>query len=545
MQTLLNLLTLEALKGKRTYLSAAALVALAVLEATNGNTVRSAELMAAALAAIGIRGAVKSRSPNPSAGGPSSVAGLATALVLFGATAMAGDRPGIPTGPNVPPPGQLIRTPNAAPMVRAVEPPFPIFRVPKPDLTKAVGVLGLAESRDWGHQTLKLVDAQKVTRGKGARVAVLDTGADLNHPDLKGRIVASKDFTGSRFGAVDVHGHGTHCAGIIGASGAMIGVAPECDLIVGKVLGDNGTGDGAQIASGIRWAVEQRAHIISMSLGAQGNDSRIEGAIRDAQAAGVVVVVASGNDGPSEGSTDWPGALGEIVTVAAVGRVNGDAARIQIAKFSSRGKAVVVAAPGVEVLSLAPGGQYVPMSGTSMATPYVAGVLALDVAARLDAGLQPRSPKEVLAAIGRTARDLPPTARDTASGFGLVDVLKLFADRPVVTPPTERFSVTLTEQDLTAEGRAKLQGAAFTITIQTPGAPKPMATVKPIEPTSPPKAKADTTPAYPAPPGDGWKWSDNAWRRPAPAVFAQPVFAQPVFSFPFQSTCPGGVCPRR
>ncbi len=457
MQTLLHVLTLEALKGKRTYLSAAVLVALAVLEATNGNTARSAELIAAALAAIGIHGAAKSQSPNPSDGVASSVAGLTAAIMVFGSVAMASDPvPRIPTGPNVPPPGQVLRSPDEAPMPRAVEQPAPIYRVPKPDLTKAVGVLGLAESRDWGHKTLNLIDAQRVTKGKGARVAVLDTGADLNHPDIKARIVASKDFTGSRFGAVDVHGHGTHCAGIIGASGAMIGVAPECELIVGKVLGDNGSGDGAQIAAGIRWAVEQRAHVISMSLGAQGNDSRIEEAIREAQAAGVTVVVASGNDGPSEGSVDWPGALGNIVTVAAVGRVNGDATRIGIANFSSRGKAVVVAAPGVDVLSLAPGGQYVPMSGTSMATPYVAGVLALDVAARLDAGLPPRSPKEVLAAIGRTARNLPPTARDTASGFGLVDVLKLFADRPVVTPPTERFSVTL--RDHTVKNHAASLG---------------------------------------------------------------------------------------
>lgn len=172
----------------------------------------------------------------------------------------------------------------------------------------------LAENRDWGHTPLQLEECQKLTMGEGITVAVLDTGCDLSHPDLKDRIVGSRDFTGSASGVSDVVGHGTHCAGIIASSintTGLIGVAPKVNILVGKVLGDNGSGYGSWIAAGIRWAVAQKANIISMSLGSPSPDNTILAAVREAVAAGVYVVAAAGNEGPGSNTVGYPGGAPE------------------------------------------------------------------------------------------------------------------------------------------------------------------------------------------------------------------------------------------
>lgn len=293
---------------------------------------------------------------------------------------------------------------------------------------------------DWGHATIDVPSAWKLSKGKGARVAVLDTGIDQGHRDLK-RVKVVKDFTGSRSGPSDVNGHGTHVGGVIAAEEngeGVVGVAPEADLISGKVLGDNGSGLSSWIAAGIDWAIAEKVDVISMSLGSDAPDQRIGAAVERARQAGIIVVAAAGNSGPRENTAGWPGRFPGVVCVAAID------ADVKTANFSSRGAAVVVAAPGVNVRSCYPGDRFATMSGTSMATPYVAGVAALYVSHAKASGVK-WSAEEFARLIQKTSRDLAPAGRDTATGFGLIQPGKLLAeiaapkqpDPPTMPPPKD------------------------------------------------------------------------------------------------------------
>jgi major intracellular serine protease len=225
---------------------------------------------------------------------------------------------------------------------------------------------------------------QENERGKGVVVAVLDTGCDTQHPDLKNNIIGGKNFTneGRADNYEDGNGHGTHCCGTIGANGKIKGVAPECSLLIGKVLDRNGSGAYYQITEGIKWATNwegangERVRIISMSLGGAYNDHKMEKAILDACSKGIIVVVASGNESEDTGinetfETSYPALINECVTVGAC-----DENR-KIAYFSNESLQVDVTGAGVDVLSTYPSSTYARLSGTSMATPHVAGILAL------------------------------------------------------------------------------------------------------------------------------------------------------------------------
>ncbi|HVF13224.1 MAG TPA: S8 family serine peptidase [Acidimicrobiales bacterium] len=237
----------------------------------------------------------------------------------------------------------------------------------------------------WG---LVATKASTSTRhGKGIRVAVLDTGFDLKHPDFGGRKVTSKSFiTGQE--VQDAHGHGTHCVGTscgpLSPQGSRrYGVATGADIFVGKVLSNEGSGSDSGILAGINWAVANKCQIISMSLGADIRQvSRAyERVGRRAMAAGCLVIAAAGNNANRSGGN--PGFVGvpanspSILAVAAVD------SRMRIANFSARsnpvgGGKVDIAGPGVAVYSSWPmPKRYHTISGTSMATPHVAGLAAL------------------------------------------------------------------------------------------------------------------------------------------------------------------------
>ncbi|WP_128433650.1 S8 family serine peptidase [Streptomyces cyaneus] len=229
--------------------------------------------------------------------------------------------------------------------------------------------------------------------GKGVKVAVLDTGVDAGHPDLKGRILKARNFTGSD-SADDRQGHGTHVASTIVGSGAKSdgkykGVAPGAELLVGKVLDDTGFGDDSDIIAGMQWAVAQGAKVVNMSLGSPdtADVDPMEKAVNDLSASShTLFVIAAGNSGPSDTTLGTPGSAAAALTVAAVDRHD------KIASFSSRGPTADgrlkpdIAAPGVDIIAAkaahghegndeAPG--YVSMSGTSMATPHTAGAAAI------------------------------------------------------------------------------------------------------------------------------------------------------------------------
>jgi subtilisin family serine protease len=220
----------------------------------------------------------------------------------------------------------------------------------------------LAETVDWSLTNYHIPIHWKATRGKNVKVAVLDTGVDEAHPDLTGAIDDARDFTRSRFGPIDHHGHGTHTAGTIGArqnNVGVIGVAPDCRLLIGKVLGDDGSGASATVAAGIDWACDAGADIISMSLGSPQPDDVLLAAVTRAAAKGKFIIAAAGNDG-RDNSVNYPARWRDTIAVGAVNQ-NG-----QLAPFSSRGPEVDIAAPGENILSTWLGGGYAKLSGTAV-----------------------------------------------------------------------------------------------------------------------------------------------------------------------------------
>lgn len=286
----------------------------------------------------------------------------------------------------------------------------------------------------WGIKLHGINELWAKTRGKGVRVCVLDTGIDLTHPDFKGAISGTADFTRSPFGIRDNNGHGTHTAGTIGArqtGTGVVGVAPECDLIIGKVLGDSGSGSNAGVAAGIDWAVASKSDVISMSLGGGGADPMLKAAIDRAVKAGCFVIVAAGNSGPRANSVEYPGKWKDVcVTVGAVNKAG------MIADFSSRGPEVQLCAPGVAVLSCWPGGGYASLDGTSMATPFVAGTVALLKAYCKALGVPLTGQAALDEMLDESAVPLVPGQEFSPDwGYGIVNPKKLLAVEPPPTGP--------------------------------------------------------------------------------------------------------------
>jgi major intracellular serine protease len=219
-------------------------------------------------------------------------------------------------------------------------------------------------------------------QGEGIVVAVLDTGIDTTHPDLIPNIIGGRNFTpeGSPEDFTDNNGHGTHVAGTIAGNGKIKGVAPKAKILTCKVLDGDGSGSYYSIIEGLKYATKwrgvmgERVRIINMSLGGSYDDKGLREAVLDACAAGILVVVASGNEGDNNEASyefGFPALYNECVTVAAC-----DENR-KLAYFSNNHLEVDIIAAGVQVLSTYPKATYASLSGTSMATPHVAGILAL------------------------------------------------------------------------------------------------------------------------------------------------------------------------
>jgi len=231
---------------------------------------------------------------------------------------------------------------------------------------------------------VEMIQAPKVweqTKGKGITIAILDTGCDRTHPDLRERIIGGINFTEDDNGDKDIfkdyNGHGTHVAGTIAATkndNGVVGVAPEANLLIVKVLDKAGSGQYQWIIDGIHYAIEQRVDIISMSLGGPEHVPALHEAIQRAIAANILVICAAGNQGDGVDSTDefdYPGCYNEVISVGAI-----DLER-RSSRFSNSNNEVDVVGPGEKILSTYINGNYATLSGTSMATPHVAGAMAL------------------------------------------------------------------------------------------------------------------------------------------------------------------------
>ncbi|MFD4506309.1 S8 family serine peptidase [Streptomyces sp. NPDC058457] len=287
--------------------------------------------------------------------------------------------------------------------------------------------------------------------GTGVKVAVLDTGVDLGHPDLAGKIAGSESFVPDET-VQDGFGHGTHVASTIVGSGAASGgrykgVAPGAQLLVGKVLDNTGSGQSSWIIAGMEWAAHSGAKIVSMSLGgtASGPSDVLSETVDDLSAAtGTLFVIAAGNAGPGEQTVGTPGIADSALTVGAVDKSD------KLASFSSRGPRIgdyavkpEITAPGVNITAARAAGTSMPgstpvddyyttASGTSMATPHVAGTAALVAEAHPD-----WTGEQIKEALASTAKTNPDNSV-FEQGDGRVDAVRA-VEQDVFATPTLSF----------------------------------------------------------------------------------------------------------
>lgn len=357
-------------------------------------------------------------------------------------------------------------------------------------------VRALGQETTWGWSDVKADTAASTNgaTGSGVIVAVVDTGVDYNHEDLSSNMwvntgetandgidndgngyvddVHGYDFIGSMYTAIapdndpqDEYGHGSHVAGIIAAQNNTLGVegvAPSAQIMAVKVLDSNGTGFDSDIVSGIEYAVDNGADIINLSLGSQVASNAFKAGIDYAAAHNVLVVAAAGN----EYTYSAPSYPANYDSVISVGAINEDGFK---ADFSNWGKVDVVA-PGVDINSTIPGNLYAKYSGTSMASPFVAGVAALVMQKQGTIG-NPKATRQVLET---TATDFGIySGQDYVSGYGKINALAatgtlaasayLHADTGfVATDGSDNASVTVSVRNA-----ANVAVAATTVTWTT------------------------------------------------------------------------------
>jgi subtilisin family serine protease len=222
----------------------------------------------------------------------------------------------------------------------------------------------------WEITSFNLPETWKLTEGEGVTVAVLDTGADLDHEDLACNLLQGKNFVDRSSSPNDDQGHGSHVAGIICAcnnESGVVGVAPKTKVIPVKVLDKHGAGQLQDVADGIYWAAEQGVDFITMSLGSTSSVNIVHEAIKYAVSKKVVIWCAAGNAGRTH-NIFYPAAYPETIGIGAIDK------NFNRASFSCTGPDLDFLAPGVGILSTVPDNWYAVLSGTSMANPFAVGL---------------------------------------------------------------------------------------------------------------------------------------------------------------------------
>ncbi len=266
-----------------------------------------------------------------------------------------------------------------------------------------------------------------LNKGTGVKVAVIDTGMDYNHPDLNSNYWGGYDFVNDDSDPMDDNGHGTHVAGTIAALDdgmGVVGVAPEAHLYALKVLSSSGSGSYSDVIAALQWCVDNGIQVTNNSYG-----SSVDAGISVKKAFdnayynyGIINVSSAGNSGDSSGSGDtvtYPARYDSVIAVAATNQ------RDQRASWSSTGPGLEISAPGLSIYSTLIGGGYGTKSGTSMASPHVAGTVALMIAAGVS---------DVRGQLQSTADDLGATGWDSQYGYGLVDADEATGEDGVGTP---------------------------------------------------------------------------------------------------------------
>lgn len=272
---------------------------------------------------------------------------------------------------------------------------------------------------------LNASEAWKTTQGSSSIiVAVIDTGVDASHPDLQGKLVKGYDFVQGDTNPTDTVGHGTFVASLIAARSndevGMSGVAPNVKIMPLKVMSGESDGSSTRIAQAIRYAVDNGAKVINMSLGSPYPSRSIKSAVEYAYSKGVVVVAAAGNEGDEGNDPNYPASFANVISVGATG------SRDTIASFSNHNSGVNVSAPGVNIVGARSQinqicrpyktSDYCVASGTSFAAPYVAGTAALILSAN------PKlTPDQVTNILEKSAKDLGSKGKDDYYGYGRID----------------------------------------------------------------------------------------------------------------------------
>lgn len=301
-----------------------------------------------------------------------------------------------------------------------------------------------SQTLDWGVNRIDAPTAWASSlTGKGVKIGIVDSGI-AKHEDLT--VAGGASFTSYTTSYLDDNGHGTHIAGIIGAknnSYGTVGIANEASLYAVKVLGKDGAGYLSEIIAGIDWCITNKMDIINLSLGSSTSSYALQQVVDKAYSQGILVVAAAGNDGNTSGSLDTVNYPAKYASVIAVSATDSKDAR---ASFSSTGSKIEVAAPGVNILSTYLNNQYVSISGTSMAAPYVAGNLAL-----LKQANPTLTSSQLRMKLRENVVDLGTTGIDNWFGYGLIKAPKGQTSvtnqpttmQPVVTQPKQQETKTV------------------------------------------------------------------------------------------------------
>ncbi|MEH7442102.1 S8 family peptidase [Bacillus sp. JJ1122] len=287
------------------------------------------------------------------------------------------------------------------------------------------------ENYQWNLPVIGTEQGWDITRGsEEIKVAIVDTGVDLDHPELKNRLVKGYNVLNENNEPDDDNGHGTHVAGIIASetnnNEGVAGLTWFNKIMPVKAMGAKGYGTTFDIARGIVWAVDNGADVINLSLGNYQPSQVLEEAVRYAYSKNVVMVSAAGNDGSNQPT--YPSAYPEVLSVAAV---DYDGKR---ASFSNYGEYIDISAPGVYIPSTYFNKQYASLSGTSMAAPHVAGLAALIKSANPEL-----TNTQVIDIIKNSAIDLGEKGKDINFGNGLIDVNSALQQARTNKVETEKY----------------------------------------------------------------------------------------------------------
>lgn len=225
----------------------------------------------------------------------------------------------------------------------------------------------------WELQKFDIPSQWSIADGKSVTVAVIDTGCDLTHEDIKDNIIDGANFIDRKKDPIDDNGHGTHVTGTIGAKNnglGMVGIAPNCKIMPIKALNGDGSGNENSISKSIVWAADHNCDIITMSLGSPNNSLQIYNAIKYAINKGILIFCAAGNSGKNV-DIMYPARYDETIAIGSIDR------NLKRSNFTCSGDSLEFLAPGQDIFSCAPNNNYTIMSGTSMANPFAVGYASL------------------------------------------------------------------------------------------------------------------------------------------------------------------------